>query len=372
MKVLVSGGPVPAKLDAVKIVTNRFKGGLMAGLADSLASRGAQVTYLCSRDSKRPATATVLEHDGFHDYRAKVHELASGFDAVVLGAAVANLLPVQWQTEPGGALRPVDTSGKFPSHCFAPGDVFSMQWQVAPRVISETRKHLRPGAHLFGFKLLSGAPREELVAAAYEIVLSAGATAVFANDAKDLLHVHAVTKERAVHALRREDVASFVLEACADAYYRTEAAGPWPGGAFEAARRALVAAMDPARMLEVPEGLVFGTAAVRAPQGGFFTTERGKRELEGAVHVLEVDHVRRVVRAVGGRATLNAPLVDRVFRALPKAVRVAHYHQQEPGLPTLPWAPPGTVRDSARDVLGSFNIADHGCVLAFDVEGRRL
>ena len=371
MKVLVTGGPVPAKLDAVKVVTNRFKGGLMAGLADSLAARGAEVTYLCSRDSKKPGCA-VLEHDGFHDYRTRVHELCGAFDAVVLGAAVANLLPVRWQTDPGGALKPVDTAAKFPSHHFSPGDVFSMEWQIAPRVISETKRHLAPGAHLFGFKLLSGAPRDELVSAAYEIVLAAGATAVFANDAKDLFAIHAVTKERGVHSMHRDALAGFILEACADLYYRTEVAGSWPEGAFESARRALEAALDPARMVRTPEGLVFGTAAVRALGGGFFTTERGKRELDGGVHVLEVDHERRLVRTTGGKATLNAPLLDRVFRALPTAVRVAHYHQQEAGLPSLPWAPPGTVRDAARDFSGSFNIADHGCLLAFDGEGRRL
>ena len=35
-KILVTGGPVHAYLDDVKIITNRFKGGLMARLAEHL------------------------------------------------------------------------------------------------------------------------------------------------------------------------------------------------------------------------------------------------------------------------------------------------------------------------------------------------
>jgi phosphopantothenoylcysteine synthetase/decarboxylase len=32
MRILITGGPVHAYLDAVKIITNKFKGGLMAEL----------------------------------------------------------------------------------------------------------------------------------------------------------------------------------------------------------------------------------------------------------------------------------------------------------------------------------------------------
>ena len=44
-KILVTGGPVHAHLDSVKIITNRFKGGLMAELADNLSGL-TEVTYL--------------------------------------------------------------------------------------------------------------------------------------------------------------------------------------------------------------------------------------------------------------------------------------------------------------------------------------
>jgi phosphopantothenoylcysteine synthetase/decarboxylase len=94
MKILITGGPVHAKLDAVKIITNTFKGGLMADLADRLKMadpNGIHITYLTSKGSKCPVAGspTILYHDGFHDYMKQVVELAPKYDAVILGAAVA-------------------------------------------------------------------------------------------------------------------------------------------------------------------------------------------------------------------------------------------------------------------------------------------
>ena len=40
MRILITGGPVHAKLDAVKIITNTFKGGLMAELGKVSLLRG--------------------------------------------------------------------------------------------------------------------------------------------------------------------------------------------------------------------------------------------------------------------------------------------------------------------------------------------
>ena len=124
MNILITGGPVHAYLDAVKIITNKFKGGLMCELAELLLYEDVTITYLTAKGSKIPdavelddgskirkVSATVIYHDGFEDYQKKVLDLAPKFDAVILGAAVANLIP----------LHPL--KGKFPSHNYKPGDV---------------------------------------------------------------------------------------------------------------------------------------------------------------------------------------------------------------------------------------------------------
>jgi hypothetical protein len=121
---------------------------------------------------------------------------------------------------------------------------------------------------------------------------------------------------------------------------------------------------------KTPDGYIFGTVAVRTHEG-FLTTARGKRELDKYAWVRKVDHINREVHVERSpKATLNAPLLDNIFKCVPKAKTVIHYHERykglPKGLPVLPWAPAGTVRDSDRDVKGSFNIDRHGCFLLLD------
>lgn len=110
-KILISGGPVPAYLDDVKIITNRFKGGWMASLAEQMSThpyeQEHEVTYLTSADARQPQlhdlnlfgprgdrrNLEVVHHYGFHDYMDKVLHIAPQMDAIILGAAVANLIP---------------------------------------------------------------------------------------------------------------------------------------------------------------------------------------------------------------------------------------------------------------------------------------
>lgn len=235
--ILVTGGPVGANIDPVKIVTNKFRGGMMAKLATELSMyRGARVTYLCSKGSVLPEGPLTLEcpddmrvkvvyHDGFHDYMKKVCDLAKDMDAVILGAAVANLIPVKWYR--GWAISrgryelhdPTDMplKDKFPSHNYKPGDRIFMEWTIAPRVIDMVKKHMPETGHLFGFKLLAGQPHDELIRAAYEVLLSSRATAVIANDpTKGLENKHIVTKERGVHTIGFAELDKWIWEVLND------------------------------------------------------------------------------------------------------------------------------------------------------------
>lgn len=362
-KVLVTGGPVHAHLDAVKIITNRFRGGLMSELAGELSLRDLQVTYVCAGGLgiKKPepsANLTVREHRGFNDYERLVLELSPDMDAVILGAAVANLIPVK------------PFAGKFPSHNYKPGDIIPIDFTIAPRIIDRV-KAVAPKAHLFGFKLLSGVAHEELIRAAYEIVLASGATAVFANDTEDLNQKYAVTKERAVHPLRQKDLAGWIWQAIHESYYRTEFVSGME--IPETARRKIseLIGQYADKFTAVENGMIFGTVAVRAGLG-FVTTSRGKRELDSLAYVLGASREKRTVIVAGReKASLNAPLLAKIFEN-PAVAYIVHYHRQEPGLPEQPYAFPGTVRDSDRPSQTSFNIREHGCMLLFDQAGRRL
>ena len=367
-RILITGGPVHAYIDAVKLVTNRFKGGRMAQMANEFVdSYPCNVTYLCTRDSTQPKPhprLTVVFHDGFEDYREKVKSLAARHTDIVLGAAVANLIPA----------NPI--KGKFPSHHYKPGDIIPIDFTIAPRIVDEV-KAAAPLANLFGFKLLAGVPHEELIHAAYETLLESSSLAVIAHDAKDLQKKYIVTKERGVHPVENEGLLDYLWSLMTDEYYRTSVIPQEHVSEEEAVFRAEVTRWTqqmPELFTRVESGLLFGTIAMRPPSGaeGFWTTSRGKKELSGAVYVKNVDHADRRVYAVNTKATLNAPLLDRIFQTMPTVQSIVHAHHQLDELPTLPYAPPGSVRDTEREATSSFNIAEHGCFLLFDNAGKQI
>lgn len=370
MKILISGGPVPANLDAVKIVTNKFKGGLMVQLAKDLAQEGHQVTYLTYGKSLENLSqhATVVSHSGFHDYAEKVKALSPVHDVVVLGAAVANLIPANpWQ-------------GKFPSHDYKEGDVIDIPFMIAPRIITQV-KEAAPNATLFGFKLLSGVPHEELITAAYETLVSSRATAVFANDAQDLQTIHMVMKDRSVHTFPRSELAATLQ-------YFARVASPRFHSKVQNEREVLEEDLSRLKALtrpytEIPEwfkpspeGYVFGALAMKTPRGTMLVTSRGKKELESFAEVRNVNFDTFEVEVITSlKASLNAPLLWAILQKNPKASAIVHVHipfDFQYG-PALPYAIPGTQADSVRDLPeGTFQIKNHGVYLVLNEQGELL
>ena len=369
-KILITGGPVHAYLDPVKIITNKFKGKLMVQLAEDLAGTHS-VTMLCSKATfpgKHWFYGNIVFHDGFEDYRKKVLELAPEMDAVILGAAVANLIP----------LHPFQE--KFPSHMYKVGDVIPIKFTIAPRVIDEVKAVMKPGAHLFGFKLLAGQTHDELIRAAYETLMGSHATAVIANDpTRGLENKFVVTKERGVHPVHIDDLPNFIIDMIDDTYYQTTAMG-WTSECFTGpwmAAKQLVERYEPS-FIEVGD-MKFGTVAWRFEKqnGGlaFVTTTRGKQESGDLIAVMDVNHKSRTITVLtekhkSTKATLNAPLLARIFEARPDVHGILHFHRQEPGLVTQPYAPPGTTRDTDRDVRNPFNIEGHGCFMFLNNKGE--
>lgn len=364
-KVLITGGPVYGKIDDVKIVTNKFKGGLIAKLAEDLKIIGnddVDITYLVAKGGKVPKNQyiNIIYQDGFDDYMEKVLELAPTMDAVILGSAVANLIP----NEP--------IKGKFPSHNYKEGKIINIPFKITPRVINQVKK-VAPNVNLFGFKLLSGVEHDYLIDVAYETVLDAKATCVFANDAKDLNKKYAVTKEKSIIELNIESYPQFIWDRINDEYYHTNT--------FNCAINIKDSFQTFTKYKDEYEskfktvgasGYKFGTIAVRTDGNSFLTTVRGKKELDGITYVKNVDNDKKEIEAYGNKPTLNAPLLYNLFEKYDCIYAIVHYHEQVEGLPILKYAIPGTVKDSNRVVPGSFNIEHHGCFLLFDKDGKQL
>lgn len=114
----------------------------------------------------------------------------------------------------------------------------------------------------------------------------------------------------------------------------------------------------------------FGCIAIKT-DNGFITTIRGKQNLDGYTIVENVDHKNHIINAINKKATLNAPLLDCLFKNK-KVKIIVHIHDFDNNLPYYDYAFPGTVRDSIRNNMTSFNIRYHGIIYMFDKNGNML
>lgn len=116
---------------------------------------------------------------------------------------------------------------------------------------------------------------------------------------------------------------------------------------------------------------IFGSIAVKT-QNGFITTIRGKENLNDYTIVNNVDHITHTITTTNKKATLNAPLLDYLFRNEKVKIIVHINHEYDPKLPYYDYAFPGSVRDSIRNNSTSFNIKHHGVMYLYDKNGNLI
>ena len=116
---------------------------------------------------------------------------------------------------------------------------------------------------------------------------------------------------------------------------------------------------------------IFGSIAVKT-DSGFITTIRGKENLNDYTIVYDVDHINHTLNVIDKKATLNAPLLDYLFKNEKVKVIVHINHEFDDKLPYYDYAFPGTVRDSTRNNKTSFNIKHHGVIYLFDKNGNLI
>ena len=379
MKVLVTAGSVYGPLDDNKIVSNRARGIWAIEFAKFLAQKHHEVILLLPDVNFRGeelrrlemAGCTCCHHSGFEDYQKACLHYAERVDAAVLAAAVVNWIPAE----------PV--SGKMVTSGYNPGDVINIPFRLAPRVI-EAMKTANPKLTLIGCKMLSGSSYDELIEAAYGVVLHSRCNVVVANDLQNLKQKLLVYPDRTVVKYPDSFTLMYhdLLDALEDTHYHTEFEHKIPvmrhlEGLGEAGIHA--AATFNCVVRDNRDGfvrrqgdseMVFGSVAVRVPGHGWLVSPREKNRLftaEDAVMVTKVEN--RIVHVIGNsKATLNAPLLIRAGEQ-GNATYVLHLHRQIPNAPTVPYAPPGTVRDNERKIFGPlFNITGHGFVSCVNEE----
>ena len=405
-RVLVTAGCVYSKLDDNKLVGNRIRGIWATKFAGWLHARGYEVVLLTPdtmdkklvedhisvfrthREPERERGPFIhVSHGGYESYAEQCYAFAPTVDAAVMAAAVVNWIPS------------MPIKGKMRTEGYAEGDVINIPFILAPRVIDRMRK-LNPKLTLIGCKMTSGSEKSETLKAAYQTLLKAHCNVVVANDLSRLKHKMLVYPDGNVVGMDDFDRLYGDLEAVLrDEHYHTE---PEPYETYEekpgsdldrgeadlaSARLRFDALVEKYRARFVirpsaPSGLVyagvsdepdrvFGSVAVRIDAVRILVSPREKGTMfssKDAVVVTRMNEpsgrrIAPIVRTVGGeKATLNAPLLIRVMARF-DAPEVIHLHEEHPEWPTLPYAPPGTVRDNDRTFSEpAFNIDGHGCV----------
>jgi phosphopantothenoylcysteine decarboxylase/phosphopantothenate--cysteine ligase len=145
LKVLITGGPTPVPIDAVRMLSNRFSGATAIAIAQDFYRAGAQVKLLLSGTNlPSPSWIPTQRVDSFDAYRQACAE--SPADLGIFSAAVADYQLSQRH------------HGKLPSG----QDELKLTLVPTQKVVSEWRK-THPDSKLISFKLEAGLSDQELI-----------------------------------------------------------------------------------------------------------------------------------------------------------------------------------------------------------------
>jgi phosphopantothenoylcysteine decarboxylase/phosphopantothenate--cysteine ligase len=151
-RILVTGGPTPVPIDGVRRITSKFRGQLGAAIHEELLRRSADSRLILGDGGWRPAAwlPAVAIAPSYDAYREQVlAEVATGADAAVLSAAVADYRPRQ--VHPGKMERGRET--------------VHLELEPTEKVIDAV-KAAAPGMPIVSFKYMEGVSHAQLIAEA--------------------------------------------------------------------------------------------------------------------------------------------------------------------------------------------------------------
>ena len=322
--IVISCGPIPARLDSVKFITNKFKGGLAFKTAEMLIDTDKyDMTIIVWDGTTIPEKYLECPHyyANKHVHLVKVKDVidycnwfkenATNYDAFILAAAVANLMPSNpWE-------------GKFPSHNYKVGEKFNIEFEIAPRAI-DIIKQINPRACLIGYKLFDGS-YEELINAARLTQAESKANAIFANTPKTAkTEKFMETADNSVVRCSFDEHVDWIQKLIESHYFKTEVEPLTDKQKKDANVREAIAVV---KMYEKTFN-GFGTVAVPIPNHGnwFATTSRGHKG--DPVVVYDVDFENHIVKA-SDKATLNAPTLFAALNGRTDVI-VVHRHNDDP------------------------------------------
>lgn len=178
-----------------------------------------------------------------------------------------------------------------------------------------------------------------------------------------------LTKERSIFKI--DDLEKFIAEAESDVYFKTVQIDNLDYLEEDLALYYIYLERYKERMQRVyGEKYFFGSVAVKTKENRIITTTRGKENFDEFTVVNNVDFGKNIVYVGDKKATLNAPLLYRILNRTNAKIIVHINHEYDDSFPFLPYAFPGTRKDSLRDISESFNISHHGLFILFDKDGN--
>ncbi len=328
-KVVISCGPIPAKLDSVKIITNKFHGGLAFKTAEWLMNKeDICLTIIASKNTKLPyqfeeRDGTLIFHGndntvGKYGYIIRVEDVieyckwfethAKEYDAFIMAAAVANLMPIN------------SFKGKFPSHLYKPGDEINIPFTIAPRAIDIIKKQ-NPHATLIGYKLFDGTD-DVLIAAAKQLRKESRADVIFANHPKTAkFQKIAVFNTDAIIRCNFEQHEELIYEAITAKHFHTAV---MPLTEAERNNPKIRHAINVVKLYE-KTFTEHGSVAVPIDGKMFATTSRGHKS--EPVIIRSINFETHTIIATG-KATLNAPTLGWLLQNHTDRV-IVHRHDTE-------------------------------------------
>ncbi|HII16320.1 TPA: bifunctional phosphopantothenoylcysteine decarboxylase/phosphopantothenate--cysteine ligase CoaBC [Candidatus Woesearchaeota archaeon] len=202
-KVVVSAGAIAEPLDGVRSITNHSSGKFGIALAEAASRMGAEVALLLGRAEVQPrGKVRVVPTPTSRSLEEAMKRECADACLVVCAAAVPDFRVKE------------RVAGKIHS-----SKELSLSLVPAPKLISLV-KAANPQAYLVGFKALSGAGEKELIAAAKQVIDSAHADLVIANDIAGhpfgsersmVIMVHA-DGEIAMHEGTKQELSRIILQ----------------------------------------------------------------------------------------------------------------------------------------------------------------
>lgn len=343
-RVVISCGPIPARVDSVKFLTNRFKGGLAFKTAKYLSEQdNIDLTIVKWKHCEfpHPIEAHIVDINDVVEYYDWFIANARKYNAFVMAGAVANLMPSN------------PYKGKFPSHDYAVGEKFNIEFEIAPRAI-DVIKALNPRACLIGYKLFDAKTDKELIEIAKHTLKDSKANVIFANTPSTAKNKKiALTQDGATIFQTFDQHLDFMLKAINAKYFKTNSIK----SEIPFAEKALVKQFE-----KSIDG--HGTIAVKV-EGDIITTSRGHRA--DPVLVWGVGMYDKNVYATN-KATMNIPLLFKLLTDERSTYDYVIHRHEVRDCRVFDYEFPGTIGEYelAEKVLSEgiseFMIKDHGYI----------